>query len=471
MNYHFPIKPRPHQIKALKFLLRNRGGGLQVPMRWGKTATAVHFANCMHLLENVQRVLVVCPISVLGVWPEEIEKNTPPGIKLDWRIVNFESVYSRERTRGRGWRPVPNQELMEWRPDLLIVDESHNIGNPQTVTSKHVFRLSRIARFRLIMTGTMFHRKPFFVFGQAKVYDPAIFGEAWTPFKRHIAVFGGYGGYEVIRYQNLRWMMNKLKPWVFMQEYVPPSTEPVVNVLRFSLSGRNADVYEEMERESIIEVNGRHVISPIVLTKHLRLQQIAGGWVKVDGKYVKVGNDLARIASDRLREYAEQSIDKVVIGCQFIPELRDAALAAKAHGYRVFLMHGGVPKSERHGRVKSFAEYDGKAVFIAQISTMREGVDLSCADVMMFYSLSPSYVTHDQFSRRIEKYNETRTLMYDYLVPVGTRTEVTFEALRMKKDVAQFMQENPDRVEEITASTKGDKSWGPTPSHRRKSRS
>lgn len=35
--YHFKTKPRPHQVRALKFLLNaekpgGRGGGLQVPM-------------------------------------------------------------------------------------------------------------------------------------------------------------------------------------------------------------------------------------------------------------------------------------------------------------------------------------------------------------------------------------------------------------------------------------------------------
>jgi len=34
----YRTKPYPHQRDALKFLLRNRGGGLQVPMRWGLSA-------------------------------------------------------------------------------------------------------------------------------------------------------------------------------------------------------------------------------------------------------------------------------------------------------------------------------------------------------------------------------------------------------------------------------------------------
>ena len=451
MKYHFVVPPRPHQRKALSFLLKNRGGGLQVPMRWGKTATAIHFANCLHLLEGVQRVLVVCPISALGVWPDQIEKFTPPDIKLEWRIVNFEQTYKRKYTgHGRSWRSVPNQELADFHADLLIVDESHNIGNPTTVSSKCVYDLARRCKFRLIMTGTMFHRKPFFVFGQARVFDPSLFGDAWNVFKRRITIFGGYGGYEVVRYINLDWMMDKLRPWVYMEEYVPPG-KPVVNELWFDLTGKGLDFYLEMEKESIIEVKGEHVVSSIPLTKHLRLQQIAGGWVRTgSGKYRRVGDDALRVANDRFREYYEQGITKVVVGCRFIPEIADLARAAAQHGFRPILMHGAVKKELRPERIKDFQTTDDAVMFICQINTAKEGIDLSAADVMMLYSLSESFVSHDQFVRRIERYNDDRTLMYDYVLSRGTRAQVSYEALKLKQDVARFIIKNPHRVEEIT---------------------
>ena len=55
-----------------------------------------------------------------------------------------------------------------------------------------------------------------------------------------------------------------------------------------------------------------------------------------------------------------------------------------------------------------------------------------------------------QFRARIEKYKETRTLLYDRLIMKGTRDEVTWLAMELKKDVAQFLVEKPEYVEEIT---------------------
>jgi urease accessory protein UreH len=93
-------------------------------------------------------------------------------------------------------------------------------------------------------------------------------------------------------------------------------------------------------------------------------------------------------------------------------------------------------------------------MLIAQMQTLKEGVDLSAADTMLLWSLSESYVTHEQFTSRIKLYDDDRTLMYDYLIPEGTRTEVTYEALGEKKDVARFMATDPKRVERITSKLK-----------------
>ena len=453
MKFPFVTKPWPHQMRALRFLLERRGGGLQVPMRWGKTKVGVDFANCLAQLEGIERVLVVTPLSGIGVWEGMVEKETHPDLPmLEWKFVNFESTYQRRKyKKGRGYYQLPRAELVDFDADLVIIDESHHIGNPSTLQSKYICQLGQQARFRVAMTGTMFHRKPFFVFGQAKFYDPAIFGTSFTGFKKMIAEFGGYGGYEVLRYINLEWMMDKMREWVYMEEYVPPG-EPLVNPIYFHLSQRGREIYQEMEKESVVSFDDTEVISPIVLTRHLRLQQIAGGWLKTDLGLRRVGNDLWLTALDRMKEYHEQNITKFVVGCRFVAELADAARAAKKAGYRVVLMHGGIPKGEeRRRRIRAFQEAPGHVAFICQVQTAKEAIDLSAADTMLFYSLSESFVVHDQFSRRIEKYRDQRRLMFDYLIPRGTRTEVTYEALQQKQDVARYLITHPRQVERITA--------------------
>lgn len=479
MRYAYKTEPYLHQHKALLFLLRNRGGGLQVPMRWGKTKVGIDFAGALHLLEGISRVLVVTVVDGVDVWHNEIAKHcaapwlittsTPDPIAVGsvvhrskdggvdrglwFRVVNWESTYAREPTgRGREWVPMERADLHLWAPDLVIVDESHHAGDPTSVQHKHVYRLCRQARRVLVMTGTMFHRRPFYVFGQAKLYDPGIFGTNWGHYKRRVAVMGGYGGYEVLRYRNLKWMMRRVRPWCHIEKYVPPR-KPVINFIPAHLTGRNREVYAKMERDAIVRLGDATASADIVLTKHLRLQQLSGGWARTDKGYKQIGRCKLAIAESRLREYREQGVPKAVVVARFLPELADLAKAGRRAGFAVIVFHGGLPKGrERTRRFEAFNATSKPVLFIAQIQSVRESIDLSTADTMMLYSLSESYLDYDQVTSRIEKFKDKRTLMYDHIVAVETRDEVTWESMQEKRDVAEFIADDPERVERIVAA-------------------
>jgi len=461
----FKTEPRPYQIPALKKVIRHKGGGLYVPMRWGKSWVAINWAAALHLKYSVEKVLIICPNDVKDVWLEEIEKHCPVEYRittaddyavqgiLTFVIRNYESVWARQRDDelGRGWTAISDPDLTSrYRAQAVILDEAHHVGKPTTLTSKKVCQVARLAYFRLFLTGTPFHRKPFYVFGQFKYYDPSIFGEQFGAFKRHVAVFGGYNNYEVKRYQNLKWLRKKIKPHVFIQEYVP-TTPPVYRSYKFALTGMGLGHYRAMERESITTVGDHEITAPIALTRYLRLAQIAGGWLKTEeGKYVRVGSDKRDLLARRVFEYEEQGILKVVVGCRFLPEIVDAARVFREAGYEVYLVHGGVARQDRVVRRKAFTAAD-KAVFITQFRPSREGIDLSTADLMVFYSLPEDYLTYDQFSRRIEKYDEKRTLLYEHLIGRGTVEELAYKALSRQEDIARYIMKDPKLVEALTA--------------------
>lgn len=466
-----------------------RGGGLQVPMRWGKTKVGIDFAGCMHMLEGIERVLVITVTDGIAVWHNEIAKHcavpwailhrvdegvwpafppvasdgfanlspTAPGRWLDWHVINFQSAYKREAIMGRSWVPMPRDDLTDFvtgAPCLVIVDESHHIGTPTAMQSRNIYMLGDLADSRLTMTGTMFHRKPFYVFGQARFIDTFIYGTDWGAYKKRIAVMGGGSGHEVKRYKNLGWMTRQIKPWVYMEKYVP-LRDPVVNIIPTPLTGRNLDVYRSMERDSIVKLGRGHKVSAdIVLTKHLRCQQIAGGWARTtEGTYKRVGTCKRDIAESRLREYLEQDITKAVIGCRFLPELRDVRDIALKVGFRPIVFHGGLKKGdERTRRIYAFKHTTEPCLFIAQHRSAREAIDLSAASVMMLYSLPEGFLTFDQFRRRIEVYQDKRTLMYDILIAPGTRDEVAWQAMCESQDVATYIVSHPDLVEQIVAT-------------------
>lgn len=473
MKYTFKTKPWPHQVKAFKFLFaelsRTGSAGMQVPMRYGKSKVAVDVASALHLKYGIHRVLICTTTSGLGVLEREIHLHCPfpvriisydgtvaredPDWEIEWLVIHHAVLYGRDFDWGeslREWKPGPNPMIEKFDPEFIVIDESHKVGDPSSMQCKMAYRYGKSTRFRLIMTGTMFHRAPLGTFGQMKFLDDSMFGTHVTAFRRMYVKFGGYGDYQIVGYRNLKHLARKVKAKVFVQEHLPYQA-PVVTTTPVQLA-ESLKVYREMERNSVVTVQGHDIVAPIILTKHLRAQQIAGGWVKTEeGQYLRVGREKMNALTDKLMTMREEGIDKVVIGCRFIPELPDIARAAKAAGYAFVALHGGVPRGDaREQRIAAFSEAEVPIVFVAQIQAAAEAINLSAASALIFYSMPESYVLYDQFKSRIFKFREKRTLLIDHLIASGTRDEVTYLAMQLKKDVAQFLLERPALVERIT---------------------
>lgn len=481
MKYEFKTKPWPHQVKGFKFVLREMfktgSAGLQVPMRWGKTKLSIDVAGALHLKYGISRVLAVTTTSGLGVWEREVPKHCPFPVRvisydggvvyesknaalevvppaLTFYVIHHALLYGRDFDWGETpheWAPGPNKNIEDFDAEFIIIDESHRIGDQDSMQCKMAYRYGKGARFRLILTGTMFHRAVEAVFGQFKFMDDSVFGTAITPFRRMYIKFGGYGNYEIVGYRNLKRFSRKCQTKVFIQEYTP-HTAPVVTTTPIRMQ-ECGEVYRTMERKSVITVRGQDVIAPIILTRHLRCQQIAGGWVKTpEGQYLHVGSEKRRAGEDWIRKAGEQHVEKIVIGCRFIPELPDIARAAQAAGFDFVALHGGVPRGvARDRRIAAFQEATRPTVFVAQIQAAAEAIDLSEASAMLFWSMPESYLLYSQFRARIEKYKEIRTLLYDHLIMENSRDVVTWLAMQLKQDVARFLIERPDIVERITA--------------------
>ena len=75
MKYRFKTKPFEHQKVGLRKLWKQGGGALFWEAGTGKTKTALDFAAALHKKGEVNRVLILCPINAMQVWPDQMEKH------------------------------------------------------------------------------------------------------------------------------------------------------------------------------------------------------------------------------------------------------------------------------------------------------------------------------------------------------------------------------------------------------------
>ncbi len=79
-NLKMPIKVTPyqHQEKAFKFVMKrfkNQSGvALLVEMGCGKSLISIAVSGSLFKCQKIKKLLIVCPLSICGVWEEEFSK-------------------------------------------------------------------------------------------------------------------------------------------------------------------------------------------------------------------------------------------------------------------------------------------------------------------------------------------------------------------------------------------------------------
>lgn len=461
IRYRYKTQPRNFQRRALKKAIEQERLALWMPMRSGKTKVAVDYACVQFLKHRVRRVLVLTHSpTTFGVWRDEWAKHAPvdyelciqqplfsEGRHLQVLVLNIQRVYDRER-HGSSWTPVRNEALYDWKPEVLIVDESTCIGDPSALQTAHTYRLVKQLgiRFILELTGTPVHRKIWGAFGQFKVLDDQVFGTSITAYRQQYGIWGGYGGRVLLRLRNVRGWRRKVEPHIFQMHRIP-YRPPVEQVIPVELSDRTRRIYDRMEREAMASVNGQAVMAPIVLTRVLKCCQIAAGWLRdEDGEWHRIGDDLYEAYRDLMEQLYSSEVSRVVVFARHLPEVRDARRGAKAAGYKTLLLHGGMGADAREQRISRFHDRGGKIAFISQIATGSMGIDLSAADTAVYYTLTESLLHKDQADARIRKHQDKRPLTYYYLLPRGTHLETMYRALAAKLDLADYVAKHPALV-------------------------
>ena len=466
VKYKFKTKPYSYQLRALSKLEKLDGvGGLFMEMGTGKTKVAIDWAGIGYYNYDVKRVLVICPLSVVGVWQRQIKQHLPffarvrvltgptkdraklikfmlrsPQPSQDWLIINYEGTW-----RGEGRNRI--EDLLEkWGPDLVICDEGHRIKSPTAKQSKTAARIGSYASQRLILTGTPITKSPLDVFGQFRFLDPHLFGSNWYRFKNRYGVWGGFGRYQLKGYKNLNELVTTVRENTFRikKEKALDLPEKVSVTVPVQLGQKAVELYKKMAKEMIVEIEETHATAAIVLTKILRLSQITSGFITdIDGAVRVFDNGKLTVCIDLLEDMLAQD-KKVVVFCRFVKDIErlQEAIQDKLK-VTPLILSGSVPMSQRDGLVQRFQNDKKEKIFIAQIQAGSLGIDLTAASVAIFYSLDYGYANYIQAKDRIHRHGQTQKVTYYHLVVPNTIDSLTLTILKQKGNLAHSIIHDP----------------------------
>ena len=462
--HRMPIKAHPyeHQRRAYEFACRlfgltghdppaSRGVALLMEMGTGKSLTAIAVAGRLFLDHKVERMLIVAPLSILGVWQEEFHKfadfeyslvvlNGSESKKIEKlrqmsasgfqvAVINYESAWRMEK------------KLAALDADLIVCDEGHKIKTHNIAASKCMHRLGAKARYRMLLTGTIITNKAIDVFSPYKFLNPAIFGSSFYAFRNRYFDMVGYGNHTPVLKTS---MADELSRWIHSIAFratkaecldLPETTEIVQQVELEPLARK---LHQQLVRDSYTQIKDSEITAANVLTRLLRLSQLTGGFLRGDetDRVEQVSSAKLDALSD-IADSAAQEGGKLVIIARFLPEIDTITrmLGSKSIGYS--LITGAV--KDRDEQVRRFQTDPDVTVFVGQIATAGLGITLTAADKMVFYSLDYSMSNFEQTKARIHRVGQRNPCTYIYLVAKNTVDVKVLKALREKANLARTL--------------------------------
>ena len=452
-----PIRAAPyeHQRRAAAFALDrlSRGGGaaLLMEMGTGKTLTSIGIVGQLWKERRIARLLIVAPLSILGVWRDEFDKfagydyclsvlegtaarkadtiRHMAGKSLQVLVINYESAWRMEK------------ELAGWRPDMIVCDEGHKIKTHNIAASKAMHRLAAKAKYRLLLTGTVITNKPIDVFSQYKFCDPAIYGNSFYQFRNRYFDMVGFGGYTPVMKRSMEGeFTERLHSIAFRATKAECLDLPEFTdiVQRIDLEPQAMRVYRQLVRDSYAELAEGSVTVTNVLSQLLRLSQLTGGYVGNDDAGGVTQVSTAKL--DALADLVDGAVAdgrKIVVIARFVPEIHAIGKMLEKKKIRYAQISGEI--RDRDAQIAAFQNDPDVPVFIGQIATAGLGITLTAASLMVFYSLDYSMSNYEQTRARIHRVGQKNECTYIHLVARGTVDEKVLKALHDKANLAKSL--------------------------------
>lgn len=426
--------------------------------------------GAVYQIGAIRKVLIVSPASVCSVWEKELcetaafpftckvmfggkkarlkalsdlEKQCCQKLKV--AVINIESV----------WRDGIFEALQGYDADLIVCDESQRIKTHNAKQSKAMHRLGDMAKYKLILSGTPVQNNAIDIWSQYRFLDRTVFGDSYYAFRERYAVMGGFNNKQITGYRDMDELVRKEHSIAFRitKEEAVDLPEQTFEVRYVGMPAKERKLYEKIRKDSITELeSGGKVTAATVLTKLLRLQQLAGGFLVKDSNEEDSNRAAEQVSTakldalkDIIMDYVVESGKKLVVFARFIPEVNAILKLAEKilpKNKKPVAMYGSIKKSERGSIVEQFQADPDTVLFVGQIDTAGTGITLTAADTCVYYSKNFNYATYEQSLSRIHRIGQKNRCTYIDLVVGDSVDEKINIALRKKENLAETVVDN-----------------------------
>ena len=420
------MKPWDHQIKNVQNVLQNKTWGIFDDMGTGKSYSAIEVLNQIYETQGQCKTLIVCPCSVIEVWPYQFQKHSriqfdiyaPTNLSVPKKaghikrflhpkmicVLNYEAI----------WRAPLAQILTSIKWDCIFLDESHRISAPGSKVSW--FCKSLQANYKVLLTGTPL-RTPLSIYAQYRFLNPKIFGKSFNAFKTYYANEINMGTFKkVVSYKNLDDLYKRIYCCASRVKRENVLELPAVTnvILKSTMPKEMQKVYNELHEDLIAQWEQGIVSASNALVKALRLQQLTGGYIRFDD-----GTDFIMDSPkhDQLKDLLEDlpEDEPFVVFCRYTNEIQ--RIKEFKITDRTF--------AELSGHMNQLQEWQaGKYnTLVVQIRSGGVGIDMTRSCYAAYLSTGYDPLDYQQSMARLDRQGQNRPVTLYHLMVADTIDE------------------------------------------------
>jgi SNF2 family DNA or RNA helicase len=300
-----------------------------------------------------------------------------------------------------------------------------------------------MAKYRRILTGSPVTKNPLDLYTQCEFLDPFLLNfNSWYAFRNRYAIMKtihvrGRSIQTVHKFQNLGELSDRLKGFSYrvLKEDCLDLPEKIYMKRHVALTKEQENLYEQMRKTAIANLNGKVTSTVTVLTQLMRLQQITcGHFVADDGTVQTIKNNRL----DELMDVLEETENKAIIWAYWqrdVQDIRDAI--EKKYGPRsVVDYYGLTPQDERQDNIRRFQNDNECRFLIGTPSTGGYGITLTEANTVIYYSNGYDLEKRLQSEDRAHRIGQKKNVTYIDLIAEDTVDEKIVRSLRKKINIA-----------------------------------
>lgn len=399
---------KTHQTEAVEKMLRCNKFGLFLGTGTGKTLIAISFLLSRGITSDT---LIVTPKTVIDQYKKELNKYIPNNTIT---VTNYESL----------------KNLAQQKFTCVILDESHKVKNYMSIANRYLRMISQNAEYVYLFTGTPQDAKRSEIFPQLAILD-----EKYMPGKtRFLHRYFTMDDYYNPRSEKKEFSIElntilQAVTWGKKTEDVITLQPEHHHTITCKNPGSN---YTTLSSKRILRLPNTVVVADNKAVLRSKLRQICSG--HVIGEDPRTGKPSQEIlGTDKLAklELLITELPHAIIYTEFDKDMELIAQILLDQNRTFKCINGQTKKSDM--LIQMFK--DGLIDFLVmQCKSGNAGLDLTCTNHMIFYTLPESHIVFSQCKARIQRLGQTQDCNYYYLLCENTIDEdIYYKALSKKK--------------------------------------